>query len=217
MRQFITLAGVLAASGVASAAFNLQVTEIWQGQDGADVTADWFEITNFGDMAWELAVDGGLFYDDVSADTTDATAISGITSIGAGQSVIVTVGLAASASTFFDVWSPVANLAGVQIGWTDGAGLGQGGDAVNIWIGDLLGGPDFGASYPSVPSEFDGASYDVLLGAFSTIGNASGAVASSIGGGDFGDVFAVASPGSIPAPGAVALFGVAGLAARRRR
>src|SRR5690606_4368767 len=35
--------------------FDLKVTEIWVGQDGTDITGDWFEITNFGEVAWTAA------------------------------------------------------------------------------------------------------------------------------------------------------------------
>ncbi len=217
MRTFITAAAGLVVAGAASAAFDLQITEIWMGQPGTDVTSDWFEITNFGDMVWDQGADGDLWYDDESMDGTDASVLSGLTSIGAGETVVVVVGDASDATEFFNVWSLDLDLSGLQIGWTDGSGLGQGGDGVTLWSGDpTANSPIDFASYPDTAG-FDAQSWDVLLGAFSTVGNASGAIATSTFGGDNLDVPAIASPGSIPAPGAVALFGFAGFAARRRR
>ncbi|PHI20300.1 hypothetical protein CEQ90_08935 [Lewinellaceae bacterium SD302] len=51
-----------------NAQFDLQVTEIFPGQTGSDLTEDWFEVTNVGDQAWISGVDGDLYYDDESAD-----------------------------------------------------------------------------------------------------------------------------------------------------
>jgi MYXO-CTERM domain-containing protein len=217
MRNFIATVAGLAIAGSATAAFNLQITEMWMGVDGPDHTEDWFEITNFGDMAWDQSVDGDLWYDDESMDATDASILSGITSLAAGETAIVVLGDATGASDFFNFWNGDVDLSGTQIGWTDGSGLGQGGDGVTIWAGDpTMSSPLDFASFPDTAG-FEGASWDVLLGAFSAAGNASGAVASSGLAGDAG-IPAIASPGSIvPAPGAAALFGLAGFAARRRR
>ena len=218
MRNVIATVAGLAIAGSATAAFNLQITEMWMGQPGTDVTEDWFEITNFGAMDWDQSVDGDLWYDDESMDASDATILSGITSLAAGETAVVVLGNAGDAADFFNVWSLDLDLSSVQIGWTDGSGLGQGGDGVTLWSGDpLASSPIDFASYPDTAG-FDAQSWDVLLGEFSTVGNASGAIATSTLGGDGLDVPAIASPGSIvPAPGAAALFGFAGFAARRRR
>ncbi|MEO1090948.1 MAG: DUF3616 domain-containing protein [Pseudomonadota bacterium] len=174
---------------------NLQVTEIWVGQAGTDLTADWFEITNRGSTAWVAGVDGDLFYDDISASAADADVIEGLTRIDPGQSVVVVIGAPGDVATFRGVWSPVADLTGVAFGSTDGAGLGQGGDAVTLWIGDPLTGGVLadGESTPAAPS---GVSYDVDLVAFSEVGNANGAVATVATGGTAGDEPAIGSPGN---------------------
>ena len=51
---------------------DLIITEIFSGQAGTDLTADWFEIENVGTGAWVSGVDGDLYYDDESADPTTA-------------------------------------------------------------------------------------------------------------------------------------------------
>lgn len=180
--------------------YDLQITEIFSGQEGDDLTADWFEIMNDGTSAWVSGVDQDLFYDDESADGTTADLIQGISDIQPGEYVIVLVtdNTANEVTTFSDVWGPVVNLAGVKIGFTDGAGLGAGGDAVTIWAGDpTTTAPVDTESYPDTAAN-DGQSYDNSLLEFSTVGNASNAVETIAQGGAAGDVPNIASPGNVP-------------------
>lgn len=183
----------------ANAQASLQITEIFNGQNGPDLTADWFEVTNTGDAAWTTGVDADLYYDDESASAADADLIQGITDIQPGEYVIVLVtgDEVADRIAFNTVWSPVIDLTGVEVGWTDGAGLGSGGDAVNIWLGDpTASDPVDTEAYPNA-EDFDGQSYDVELQAFSTVGNASGAVQTIALGGNSTDVPNIASPGNL--------------------
>lgn len=185
----ITINGTVAASN-----FDLQITEIWPGQAGTDVTADWFEITNVGTTAWVSGVDPDLFYDDESQDAAAADLIQGITQLDPGESAVVVVGVAADATDFSNVWNPVIDLNGVDVGFTDGAGLGGGGDAVTLWVGDPTAAgvlSDFEA-YPELTS---GVSYDVDLAAESVAGQ-NGAVATLALGGTSGAEPAVGSPGN---------------------
>ena len=163
--------------GASLASFELIITEIFSGQSGTDLTADWFEITNNGTVAWEAGVSEDLYYDDESAEPADADIIQGITEIQPGAKVIVLItGNTADVTTFTDVWSPVIDLTGVQVGYTDGAGLGGGGDAVTLWLGDPASTSAIdSASYPDTDAN-DGQSYDIELVAFSVVGNANGAV-----------------------------------------
>ncbi|MDX2287651.1 MAG: choice-of-anchor I family protein [Hyphomicrobiaceae bacterium] len=177
--------------------FDLQVTEIWPGQAGSDVTADWFEITNFGNVAWSAELHGGLYYDDVMPSAAEADLVFGITQIAPGESVIVTLGTVSSAEQFRDVWSEVVDLDQIEVGYVDGSGLGDGGDEVNLWVGNpqesgILVDSE---AYPDTAAN-NAASYDVDLGAFSTVGNGSGAVATQALGGSGADTPAVASPGT---------------------
>ena len=189
--------------GPLQASLELQITEIWPGQNGTDVTEDWFEIYNSGVIAWEAGVDPDLFYDDESADPAAADMIVGITDIQPGESVIVVVGGLADASAFSTVWAPDYNLTGIEIGYSDGAGLGQGGDAVNIWVGTptVSNTPIATGSYPDAATN-SGQSYDLVNGAFSTDGGGAPgagthtAAATTVLGGVNGDEPAIGSPGN---------------------
>lgn len=227
MRTTALLCGALAAcfSSSSQAAFDLQITEIYFGsQEDPDVTEDWFELTNLGDTAWVAATDGDLYFDDASADATTADLLSGIDYILPGQSVVFIDD--ADTAEFDAAW---ANVPGVRAGFYSGAGLGGGGDTINLWLGDpLLSAPFEVASYPDADALFaldlieDGVTYDVFLGEFSAVGNAAGAVQSvGLGGGD--DVLprtvpAIGSPGSIPEPSATLLLvgALTGVGATRR-
>ncbi len=182
---------------VEPALFDLRVTEMWPGQDGADLTADWFEITNRGAEAWVAALHGGLFYDDDSADPAAAAPIVGIDRIEPGESVIVVIDEAEAATArFVEVWGAVVDLDEVRIGITDGAGLGQGGDAVTLFVGGPTADSITDAQgYPDAGGANSGRSWDVDLAAFSEVANASGAVATIDTAGESGDEPAVGSPG----------------------
>lgn len=174
----------------------LVITEIFSGQEGSDLTADWFEIKNNGTAAWVSGVDGDLYYDDDSADPTTADLIQGITDIQPNGFAIVLIGDANDVATFTTIWSQVIDLTGVQIGFTDGAGLGAGGDAVNLWEGDPLMTSTIDSAFYPDTSANDGKSYDVQLAAFSVVGNANGAVETIDLGGDNSDVPNIGSPGN---------------------
>lgn len=192
----ITLFAFLLVCTISFSQNSFEITEIYLGQEGTDLTADWFEIKNTGATTYQAAVDGNLYYDDDSADPTAADIIQGITEIQSSAFAIVIIGSAADVTVFTDVWSEVIDLTGVQIGYTDGAGLGAGGDAVNIWLGDPLNtSPIASASYPDT-SLNDGQAYDVELVAFSVVGNANGAVETLALGGANSDVPNIGSPGN---------------------
>jgi hypothetical protein len=217
IRKIAVVAFICRCSSTSFAAFSLSITEIWPGNDpGTDLTADWFEITNTGNMAWTAAVDGDLYFDDDSADITTADLLSGVASIAPGESVVFVDGDMAGAMGFSAVWGPDVTLP--QVGSYEGAGLSQGGDTVNIWIsmGPPTGTPSFSGSYPDALFAM-GASYDLTLGAFSTVGNAAGAVATTATN-DIGQR-AIGSPGTVavPEPACLVLLTFGLLAAGRYR
>jgi hypothetical protein len=205
---FVALMAAWLAAPVARAAYNFQITEIWCGNEpGTNLTEDWFELTNIGDMAWSAAGDGDLYFDDASPAVANAELISGITSIAPGESVIIVHEGIDGAMQWADFWdADVSPLP--QVGYHLGSGLGQGGDQVSLWVsvGAPVGDPMWTAAYPDANSN-GGQSWDVVLGAFSTVGNAAGAIASST----VNDMSqpAVASPGTVvPEPGSLVLAGL---------
>ncbi|MBT2800991.1 ExeM/NucH family extracellular endonuclease [Halomonas sp. ISL-56] len=174
----------------------LAITEIWSGQSGADVTEDWFEITNRSNETLDFTTQP-LCYDDDSADPEDAVEIQGLTSLSPGESAIVMVdGNTESVAEFRSAWSNLQNIDSLKIGYAeDASGLGGGGDAVTLWQGDprVDGNQVAMEAYPDTDG-FDAASWDVDLQAFTTT-QSNGAVSSGALGGDNDDVPAEASPG----------------------
>jgi hypothetical protein len=208
----------------AQAIFDLRITEVWVGQDGSDLTEDWFEIRNYGDMAWTTA-DGALTVNDNGGGLTTDVPVSGITEIQPGEMVIVLMeGSPADIAPFpegdvqrfYNLWNPVKLQTLANIGWADGGGLGlgAGGDSVNLYVGDVL--EDF-FTYTSSTS---GVSMDVILGEDSFVGNTAGAVA-TLEINDAGES-AIGSPGTVvPEPACVVItlcgtFGLALAGCRRR-
>ncbi|PTV97435.1 putative extracellular nuclease [Rhodobacter aestuarii] len=175
----------------------LHVSEVWVGQEGEDLTADWFEIVNTSDIAYDAATMGSLYYDDDSADPAAADMVEGLSTLAPGEKAIVVIGTEADAFHFAQVWGNSIDLSAVQIVWTDGAGLGQNGDTVTLWMGNPQQSGTLIESVVVPGPVVSGASYDVLLGAESTVGNASGAVATDRTAGTDGTEPAVGSPGHI--------------------
>ena len=97
----------------------------------AVVAADWFELTNKGTSAVNIT---GWKFDDNSNSFASAVALSGITSIGAGESVIFIEGATVN-TNFRPNWFGVNPPASLQIGNYTGTGVGlsTAGDAVNIY------------------------------------------------------------------------------------
>ncbi|HRX87242.1 MAG TPA: PEP-CTERM sorting domain-containing protein [Phycisphaerae bacterium] len=212
----------LAMTTVASAAPQLVISEIYMGVAGNDVTADWFEITNFGDMSWDLGANP-LSYDDDSAAVGDATAINNISQIAPNESVVVLIGTAADIVPFFNAWDDSGQLTGVQIGYTDGSGLGQGSDGVTIFddltppsgnIVALQNYADIGVEgstliYNPDTQTFEGNAHVGVFGAYAAPGGPAG---------DSGEFPLIGSPGTaVPEPSTLALLGLTAVIVVRRR
>jgi uncharacterized protein YjiK len=111
----------------------LLITEVAPWSSGnSPVAADWFEVTNTGARAVGIA---GWKFDDVSESFAGGSALTGITSIAPGESVIFiqTADLVGSSATFRNNWFGASPPAALQIGAHTGDGLGTGGDAVNLF------------------------------------------------------------------------------------
>ena len=199
----------------ALAVFDLQITEIWPGNTtSANFTDDWFEVTNFGDMAWTSAA-GTLFFDDSPPNPANAVPLFGVSSIAPGESVVYVDGNAGTGGLneflWHDGWDGplTANLRPIpQVGSYEGAGLGQGGDGVALFLdssppvaaGDQI---DF-ETYPDANAS-GGQSFDSFFDVFTEL-SFSGATVT--GPNDDGEV-SVGTPGYLlPEPASLALFGL---------
>lgn len=225
MRNLIVTSCVLALGLTARA--EILVTEIWAGGlPGDEVTADWFELTNFGENS--VSTDG-WYYDDESGDPTVNDPVNGLTDIAPGESVILVTSWEDDWATsddainaFLGAWDDGSGiLDGVQIGWvSDGSGLGGGGDAVYIFDGNTpdaltiatqsYPGPTEPESYVSRPDGTWNDDYAQVgvWGAYESFLPASSDP--EIGA-------AVGSPGLVPEPASLMLLlASAGLIARRR-
>ena len=220
----ISLACLLAASAFvptyATAASPLIVSEVAPWASGnSSYAADWFELTNTGASAINIS---GWKIDDNSNSFAVSVALSGITSIGAGESVIFldntgnTVSNATLNNRFKAAWFGLDSPASPQIGNYAGTGVGlsTAGDAVNIYNGSgtLITNISFGASTT-------GVSFDNAAGLNGTVSQLS--VAGVNGAFVAFDGTATGSPGSIAAVPeaqtyAMMLAGLMGLALVRR-
>jgi Lamin Tail Domain/Bacterial Ig domain len=162
--------GAIAASG------GIVVTEVAPWSSGnSPFKADWFELTNTSTVAIDIT---GWKVDDNSKDFTKAVALSGITTIAAGESVIFLESASATtAAQFIDTWFGGVAPAGLKIGTYTGSGIGLSnlGDQVNIYdaAGALKADVTFGASPTTAPyATFDNTKglNGTTLTALSTIG-----------------------------------------------
>ncbi len=140
------------------------VSEVAPWSSGnSPVGADWFEVTNNGTTALDIT---GWKVDDSSNSFAASIALTGITSIAPGESVIflesstgnpATTVIASFKSTWFGA-NPPASL---QVGTYQGSGIGlsTGGDAVNLYdaAGVLQANVVFGASPTIVYKTFNNA------------------------------------------------------------
>ncbi|TRX40149.1 SdiA-regulated domain-containing protein [Flavobacterium restrictum] len=131
---------VLAVTDVAvetTAAVSVSISEVasWSSSNSL-VAADWFEVTNTGTTTLDIT---GWKIDDNSNTFTAALALSGITSIAAGESVIFLETGATNSATiianFKSAWFGTNVPSGLQVGYYtgSGAGLSSSGDAVNLY------------------------------------------------------------------------------------
>jgi uncharacterized protein YjiK/2',3'-cyclic-nucleotide 2'-phosphodiesterase (5'-nucleotidase family) len=192
----------------ASTAFNLAVTgavappsliisEVAPWSSGSSsLAADWFEVTNIGTSAVNIT---GWKMDDNSNSFASSVPLSGITSIGAGESVIFIEGTnqTALSNAFKTLWfgnNPPANL---QIGTYNGAGVGlsTNGDAVNLF--DDQGALKANVSFGTAPAAAPFATFSNTAG----LNNATITQLSSVG--VNGGFVAASSANEIGSPGAI--------------
>jgi len=214
--SLLSIAAAAIAANVSVA--NIRITEVMSMSNGGGTpTPDFFEITNYGSSAVTLT---GWKMDDNSFAIGSAVALSGITSIGAGETVVFIESAAGAAvSSFRSFWG---GLAGVQVGYYSGSAvsLSSGGDGVVLFnsgntevtrvsFGAATSGRTFFWGYDAASGVVD-SSYNGLVSTVGTIG-------SQVTFQSSGDTGSLGTAINAPAPGAVALLGVAGLLSGRRR
>jgi MYXO-CTERM domain-containing protein len=207
------VAGLAVVSSAAGLEAAIYISEVAAWSSGnSPVGGDWFEVTNSGPGAVNIS---GWRMDDNSNSFANSVALTGVTSIAAGESVIfIETTSATTVNTFRTLWNVPSS---VKIGTYSGSGVGlsTGGDAVNLFTsgGALQANVAFGASPagPNLPTFDNAAGLTGTISQLSAVGvNGAYAVAGSPGNTEIG------SPGFVPAPGFAALAGLAGLTAVRR-
>jgi len=188
------------AVGTSAPEIDLRITEVapWSSGD-SPVGADWFEVTNFGATAVDLA---GWRMDDSSQSFVGSVALNGVTSIAPGESVIFIESSSpgTAIANFINTWFGGNAPAGLQIGTYSGSGVGLStdGDAVNLYdsSGALQASVNFGASDSTDPlSTFDNAAGadNATISQLSAVGTNGADVAA-------GDPNEIGSPGTTVSP-----------------
>ena len=218
-KPLLGIAAVLLAAGTTMAQAEVRITEFspWSsGGSGSPYGADWFELTNVGSSAVDISA---WSMDDDSANAGVAL-LTGISQIGAGQSVIFLEGTGSANTSFISTWFGANAPAGFAIGNYAGAGIGlsTGGDQVNIFdkLGVLQAKVSFGGSTRG--QTFDNAAClnNAVVSQLSMVGN-NGAFMNASG--EIGSPGAIAAAVPEPETYAMLLAGLAlvGAVARRRR
>lgn len=223
MFKNVALACLLGFAGMTAHAA-IVVTEVDAAGSAAasGYGADWFEIYNNGPSAVSLA---GWRVDDSSSLFTSAVAIRGVSSIAAGQVIILAEGASTNANdatiqaSFITSWFNGVAPAGFTMGFYGGSGVGlsQTADAVNLFdaSGVLQARVDFGATSFGATLDNSIGSNNVTLLQTSVVGVNGAFLAASLA--------EVGSPGvqPIPEPSEIAIMlaglGMASVMSRRRR
>jgi hypothetical protein len=196
----VTLAALVTAVLAIPSHAQLRITEVLPtGSGDSPYAADWFELTNTGGSSVNIS---GYTMDDNSNSFAVSVLLNGITSIAPGESVIFLESSAVNFPTvlpaFQSAWF-VSTPPGLQIGRYSGSGvgLGNGGDAVNIFdsFGVLIDSVSFGAATTDVTFGYNPDTS--TFGALSVAGTHGAYTAPS---GEIG------SPGAIPEPSTWALL-----------
>jgi hypothetical protein len=217
MRYSLLSALVVTSVIVPAAHAGIVITEV-MSSSGTNGTPDWFEVTNDGSSAVSLT---GWKMDDGSFNIAAAVALSGITSIGAGESVIFIESAAgAGVASFRTFWGGLTN---VQVGYYSGSGIGfsSGGDGVCLFnnLSVNVNQVSFGAATTG-SSFFWGwdaqgsidPNYSAVVSTVGTIGTQVGFVSADA----LGNIGSLGTAILVPAPG-VAAFASLALAIRSRR
>ena len=178
MPCFLTLIATACAFASSSASAAILITEVDAAgsSSSSGYSADWFEVTNTGTSAVSLT---GWSMDDNHDSFSAAVALTGVPSIGAGQTAVFveSTGTTAAAvdAAFETSWFGSTVPAGFTIGNYSGGnvGLSQSGDAVNLYnsSGTVMADVIFGTS-TSTSGTFDNTAglNGVTISTFSKVG-----------------------------------------------
>lgn len=158
MKIRILLTGMLLcwiSTAVQADIFDVRVTETWTGLPGADGTADWFEITNFGDTTVDT---GTIFYDDSNPMLSTGGFLESF-ALAPGQSAVFLTSIQADNPMFDNAFLEYLAIWGNTglIGLTGGGGnLGAGGDSINLFQVDgakliLIDTLEYTSQFASIP------------------------------------------------------------------
>jgi hypothetical protein len=217
MRYSLLSALVVTSVIVPAAHAGIVITEV-MSSSGTGGTPDWIEVTNDGSSAVSLT---GWKMDDGSFNIAAAVALSGITSIGAGESVIfIESAGGAGIGSFRTFWGGLTN---VQVGYYSGSGVGfsSGGDGACLFnnFGVNVNQVSFGAATTG-SSFFWGwdaqgsidPNYSAVVSTVGTIGTQVGFVSANV----LGNIGSLGTAIAVPGPG-LAAFASLALAIRSRR
>jgi hypothetical protein len=218
--RILVLAAAFVLFCFSQARADIRITEV-MSSSGTGGTNDWFEVTNFSGSAINLA---GWRMDDNSFLIGNSVELLGVTTIGAGESVVFIENTADATTTmngFKSFWFGSSVPTGFQVGYYNGSGAGvslsSAGDGVALFNGPSPTGTEvFRVTFGAATT---GRSFDNYLGnpgAITTISQVgvNGAFQSN------NALANVGSPGAVPEPSALGLFAVAGVVAggfRRKR
>ena len=200
----------------------IKITEVHpNGSSSPTYAQDFFELTNTGAVAIDIT---GWKFDDNSNSFASSVALTGVTSILPGKSVVFmetgTTNAAAKVELFKAAWFGTAVPADFEIGTYTGSGIGlsSGGDAVNIFnsAGARITGVAFGATNPGITLDnafgIGGTTLPLPIISRESVDGVQGAFTSTEG--------EIGSPGriaAIPEPTTLGLVALAGLALAARR
>ena len=132
--SLLAVAFCLAAAVPASAQLStLRITEAMsQSGTAPTFTPDWWEVTNFGTSAVDIS---GWKFDDSSFAIGNAVALNGVTSIGAGESVVFleTAAPGTDIPNFRSFWGGSAATAAIGSYTGSGVGLSSAGDGIVLF------------------------------------------------------------------------------------
>lgn len=127
--SYIASPGFASDIGSTLGGYDLEITEIAPTQGGLEVTQEWVEIKNVGDVAWSSSANGPLWFNDADGGTvtsSEAVQIQDLNYLAPNEIgiVIVTDNPSIDTLEWKNVWGAVTDISAVKIGWVNGQQIG---------------------------------------------------------------------------------------------